>query len=73
MLLSLSSEYRYQPFKQLGNGYLGLSRLNVTRAASTHLHNIESRLEIRRKHFCFVLSKTFSYKIVTLCVLFFLV
>ena len=56
MLLSLSSEYRYPPFKQLRNGYLGLSRLNVTRAAFTHLHNIESRLEIRREHFCFRLT-----------------
>ena len=56
MLLSLSSGYRYPPFKQLGNGYLGLSRLTVLRAASTHLRNIESRLEIRREHFCFRLT-----------------
>ena len=32
MLLSLSSGYRYPPFKQLGNRYLGLNRLNVTNA-----------------------------------------
>ena len=31
MLFSLSSGYRYPPFKQLGNGYL-VSRLNVTNA-----------------------------------------
>ena len=46
MLLSLSSGYRYPPFKQLGNGYLGESaerNKRVTRKCPCHaclvLHN----------------------------------